>query len=59
MTETRTCSHCEKEMVEGYVFDGGSDYYCSETCLSTVVTPKQWDELYKEDPDYFYWTTWY
>ena len=43
-------------MHEGYVFDG-SDYYCSDECLSTVASPQEWEKLRNNDSDYFYWDT--
>lgn len=27
---TRKCSHCGKEITEGYVIDGGDEYYWTE-----------------------------
>ena len=53
----RQCTKCENEMSEGFIFDG-SDSYCSEECLSDVATPQEWNQLHKEEPDYFYWTQW-
>lgn len=53
----RQCTKCGNEMSEGFIFDG-SDPYCSEECLSDVATPQEWCKLYKEEPDYFYWTQW-
>ena len=44
-------------MHQGYVFDG-SDYYCTDECLSTVASPQEWVELHNNDSDYFYWTAW-
>ena len=52
----RKCNNCDAEMHQGYVFDG-SDYYCTDECLSTVASPKQWQKLHNEEADYFYWTT--
>lgn len=53
----RKCNNCDAEMHEGYVFDG-SDYYCTDECLSTVASPQEWEKLHNEEADYFYWTAW-
>ncbi len=53
----RKCNNCDVEMHQGYVFDG-SDYYCTDECLSTVASPQEWEELHNNDSDYFYWTAW-
>jgi hypothetical protein len=53
----RKCTKCDDEMHQGYVFDG-SDYYCTDECLSTVASPQDWEKLHKNDPEYFYWTAW-
>lgn len=52
----RKCNSCDAEMHQGYVFDG-SDYYCTDECLSTVASPQEWEELHNNDSEYFYWTT--
>ena len=53
----RQCVKCGNDMSQGYVYDG-SDTYCSDECLSTKVSPEEWDDLYNEDPSSFYWTVW-
>lgn len=52
----RTCSECKKEMVEGYVINGGGEYYCSDKCLHKHYTQEHYKELV-EDGD-TYWTSW-
>lgn len=54
----RQCTKCGNNMEEGFLYDG-SDYYCSEKCLSDVATSQEWAKLCQDDPDSFYWTTWY
>jgi len=51
----RTCDVCNKSFTEGYVIRAGEKYYCSETCLRTEYTEKEWQDLYKEN-DQSYWT---
>lgn len=53
----RTCSECGAEMDQGYVIEGGLEYYCGETCLHKHYTPEEWDEMYSDDGD-SYWTEW-
>ena len=53
----RFCDVCGKEMHEGFVIDGGCEYYCSEECLHKHYTPKEWEEMYNDDGD-SYWTEW-
>jgi hypothetical protein len=54
----RSCSHCGKEMSEGYCINGGEEYYCSDDCLHTKMTQEEYLELYDEGNGDSYWTTW-
>ncbi len=54
----RTCSECDKKMMEGYVIDGGLDYYCSDECLHKHFTEEEWEEMYDEGNSESYWTEW-
>ena len=54
----RTCSECGKGMNEGYCFDGGRAYYCSDECLHKHFTPEEWEELYDDGEGDSYWTEW-
>jgi hypothetical protein len=56
-TWARRCEKCGKGMIEGFVIDGGAQYYCSEECLHKDVSPEEWEQLYEEGGD-SYWTTW-
>lgn len=51
--EPRICSVCGKEMWQGYCVGDGDDYYCSDECLHTVYTPKEWEEMYETDQGYY------
>jgi hypothetical protein len=55
---TRSCDECNKDMTEGYVIDGGAEYYCSEVCLHKHYTPEEWAEMYDDGNTDSYWTEW-
>ncbi len=52
----RYCDSCGKEMHEGYCIDDGLEYYCSDDCLSSVMTKSEYLQAYNEG--WAYWTTW-
>ena len=58
----RICDKCGNGMNEGYVVNGGCEYYCTPECLHKVYTPKEWQEMYGKDDDDNnsdnYWTEW-
>ena len=54
----RKCDECGKGLNEGYCFDGGMAYYCSDVCLHKHFTPKEWEEAYADGEGDSYWTTW-
>jgi hypothetical protein len=56
-TLSHTCNVCKAGMREGYVVDGGIEYYCSKTCLNTVMTDEEWTSM-AEYSEYNYYTTW-
>ena len=54
----RYCKKCGKAVIqEGFVIDGGLEYYCGEECLHQDYTPTEWEELYTDDGDN-YLTEW-
>jgi len=53
----RCCDNCHKPMSEGYVIEGGEEYYCSDECLHTRYSPEEWSEMYSDEGD-SYWTEW-
>lgn len=55
-TEGRSCSKCGKHMISGYVIGNGSEYYCSDKCLHSEYSEKEYDEMYKNNEAY--WTEW-
>ena len=51
------CTNCGKVFNEGYCINGGDKYFCSDDCLHTLFTPKEWKEHYNDGGD-SYWTEW-
>lgn len=56
---SRICSHCGKEMQEGYCIEGGMDYYCSDECLESEISREEYEKLYDNGDGDSYWTDWY
>jgi len=56
--ERRRCEACNKEILEGYCIDGGEEYYCSDDCLHTKYTDKEFQEMYDDGNGDSYWTEW-
>jgi len=54
----RECTACGKGMNEGYCIESGIEYYCSDACLHTEMTPAEWLELYNDGEGDSYWTDW-
>lgn len=54
----RFCSVCGKPMREGYCYDMGRRYYCSDECLHTEFTSEEWKQEC-EGNDQSYYTEWY
>lgn len=54
----RECTACGKGMNEGYCIESGMEYYCSDACLHTEITPEEWLELYNDGEGDSYWTDW-
>ena len=48
------CCKCNKKVIEG--FHAAGKYYCGADCLEKDYTSEEWDALYKEDSDEFYWS---
>lgn len=55
--EVRHCSICGAEMYEGYVYDAGLKYFCSDDCLNMVFSDEEWEEECESNED-SYWTMW-
>jgi hypothetical protein len=54
----RQCDKCKQGMNEGYVINGGDEYYCDDKCLHQEYTPEEWYEMSNGDDDDSYWTEW-
>ena len=54
----RNCTECGAGMNEGYCFDGGRAYYCSDACLHKHFTHDEWKKLYADGEGDSYWTRW-
>lgn len=54
----RVCSECGQIMFDGFVINGGDEYYCSEQCLHKHYTEEEYLEMYSDDGDTYY-TQWY
>lgn len=54
----RQCTECSKGMNEGYVIEGGDEYYCSDSCLHKHISPSEFLELYGEGDTQTYYTEW-
>ena len=53
----RRCTECGKLMRAGYCVNMGEAYYCSDECLHTEFTFKEWAEEC-ENNDQSYYTEW-
>lgn len=53
----RICSVCGRKMTNGYCYDGGAKYYCSDKCLHYDFTDDEWREECVNNED-SYWTEW-
>lgn len=45
-------------MNEGYVVDGGAEYYCGDSCLDQSMTAELYEELHADGDGDTYWTEW-
>ncbi|MCQ2543669.1 MAG: hypothetical protein MJ126_05860 [Lachnospiraceae bacterium] len=52
----RKCTCCGSHMIQGYCIYDGLEYYCSDDCLHSAFTDKEYDELCQSDEAY--WTEW-
>lgn len=53
----RICDECGAVMTDGFVVDGGAEYYCDEDCLHQHYSEEEWIEMCENDED-TYWTQW-
>ena len=53
---SRKCKVCNEVMYEGFVLDDGTDYFCSEECLTKEITWEEYLEMVNVGEAY--WTEW-
>lgn len=58
MLYARMCSICGCGFNEGYVYDSGTAYYCSDKCLQRHYTTKEWNETVDHSDGESYYTEW-
>ena len=54
----RECTECGHLMTEGFVIEGGLEYYCNEDCLHKNITEEEYLNLYDDGNGDTYWTEW-
>jgi len=52
------CDACKEVMSQGYVINGGEEYFCSNTCLHTKYSKEEYEEMYDDGEGDSYWTEW-
>ncbi|WP_322555770.1 hypothetical protein [Sporosarcina beigongshangi] len=57
--EERLCSECGVLMQEGFVFESDATQYCSEECLTQVITWEDYLVMHDNGDGDVYWTDWY
>ena len=53
---SRKCTVCNEVMYEGFVLNDGTDYFCSEECLTKEITWEEYLEMVNVGEAY--WTEW-
>lgn len=56
--EERLCSECRKPMQEGFYFESDCTQYCSEACLTKVISWSEYMKIYDDGNGDAYWTSW-
>ena len=54
----RKCDNCGAGMNEGYVIEGGVNYYCSDDCLHNNMSQSQYDASHDDGDGDSFWTDW-
>lgn len=54
----RMCTTCGDVFNDGFLFNGGSMYFCSEECRGEEMKISDWDEACDQFPDDNYYTEW-
>lgn len=58
LKEERLCSQCENPMQEGFYFETDGTQYCSEKCLTEVISWTEYLKIHDEGNGDAYWTVW-
>lgn len=58
LKEERLCSECKMPMREGFYFESDGTQYCSEKCLTKVITWAEYMKIYDSGNGDAYWTSW-
>lgn len=58
INDFRVCSVCGELMHQGYCYDMGHKFYCSDECLHHDFTSEEWNVECKHEPQ-SYWTDWF
>ncbi|WP_210471696.1 hypothetical protein [Sporosarcina sp. 6E9] len=58
-TDERLCSQCNIPMFEGFYFESNGTHYCSEECLTKVISWQEYLMIYDDGNGDAFWTDWY
>lgn len=58
INDFRVCSECGALMHQGFCYNMGYKYYCSERCLRHDFTTEEWELECMNEPQ-SYWTDWF
>lgn len=56
--EQRLCAECGTPMQEGFYFESDGTQYCSEACLTKVITWEDYLAIHDNGDGDAYWTDW-
>ncbi|WP_342513526.1 hypothetical protein MKY34_01665 [Sporosarcina sp. FSL K6-1522] len=56
--EERLCSECGAPMQEGFCFESDASQYCSEKCLTKVITWGEYLNMHDNGNGDAYWADW-
>ena len=55
----RCCKTCGVgSLANGFVINGGEEYYCTKECMLKEITEKEFLELYDDGKGDSFWTEW-
>lgn len=56
--EYRICSKCERVTQAGFLFESDGTVYCSENCLTQVISMEEYLAIHNDGDGDAYWTQW-